>query len=489
LPLKINFPIFQTTSVNSVNKTLQFYIRITVRVINVTHVTPLKNPGGDCMNIYEKVRKEYQEKLSSIPDVISTINNGDKIVSGIGNGQAQGLTLELAEVIKKGNHLDLCYFNTLNLKAMHMAGPEVATKCRYQDAYASPFPRLAFAQGYGEYMCSMFSDATRQLAERYNTVMCTVAPMDNHGYFSLGFEPDYVLGVIRNTIGREMKVIVEVNEKMPNCYGDNKIHISEVDFIVEHNSDLMALPESPKPTDIDMQIADHIARLVPDGACLQLGIGGLPNAVGICLENKKDLGVHSEMICDAFLHLYEKGALTNRRKNFNPYKGIGTFAFGTQDLYDWLNMNPGLEMHGADVVNNPRVACQNDNLIAVNGIVEADLTGNCVSETINGKTYSGLGGQQDFTLAAYWSKGGKAFLATASSRKDKKGDLHSNITMKLNNITGITRWNTNFVVTEYGAVDLKGLVVPERVKAMISIAHPDFREKLTEEAKEAKLIK
>jgi 4-hydroxybutyrate CoA-transferase len=426
----------------------------------------------------------YKEKLTTIEGAINKIKNGDKIMSSIGNGQPRGLCTELAKLIKQGNHRDLYYFNTLNVNANALAMPDVASLHHYCDAYATPLPRKIFAEAIGEYYCTMFSDGVRTLGERFDTVFCTVSPMDKHGYFSLGMNPDYTFGVIR---GSKKRVFVEVNEKYPRTCGNNYIHISEVDTIVENTWDPVAVPVAP-PSEIDMKIAGHIAELVPDGACLQLGIGGTPNAVGKLLENKKDLGIHSEMICDAFLHLYKKGAINNSKKNFMPYRGIGTFTFGSKELYEWITENPGLEMWGSEFVNDPRSASKNDNLIAVNGIVEADLTGQCVSEEVNGRTYSGLGGQQDFTLSAWYSKGGKAFLTLASTHKDKDGKLVSNIMPKVTGTVGMNMWNTHYIVTEYGAFSVKGKTIQERVKGIIGIAHPDFRDELTFEAKKRKLI-
>lgn len=427
----------------------------------------------------------YQQKLTTIEGAIQKINNGDKILSSIGNGQARGLCTQLSKLIKEGNHRDLCYFNTLNINANALAMPDVAELHHYRDAYCTPLPRKLMAEGKGEYLCAMFSDGVRILSEVYDTVFCTVTPMDKHGYFSLGMNPDYTFGVIRDS--RPKRVFVEVNDKYPRTYGNNHIHISEIHTIVENSWDPVAVPVET-PGEIDMKIAEHISELVSDGACLQLGIGGTPNAVGKCLEHKKDLGIHSEMICDAFLHLYKAGALNNSKKNFMPLRGIGTFAFGSKELYEWIEQNPGLEMWGSEFVNDPRIASKNDNLITVNGIVEADLTGQCVSEEVNGRTYSGLGGQQDFTLSAWYSNGGKSFLTLASTYVDKEGKLQSSILPKATGTIGISRWNTHYIVTEYGAFSVKGKTVPERVKGIIRIAHPDFRDYLTFEAKKMKYI-
>ncbi|MDO4540564.1 MAG: acetyl-CoA hydrolase/transferase C-terminal domain-containing protein [Syntrophomonadaceae bacterium] len=434
----------------------------------------------------ERWQKMYRDKRKTVAEIMTTIPPNAKIVTGIGNAQPKGLLTGLAELVKQGGHRELCYFGTMAVMGNIIADPAVSGLCRYQDSYATANVRPLFATAAAEYLPSMLSDSVRQLSETFDTVFQTVAPMDKHGYFSLGLEPDYVYGVIRS--GKPLRIIFEVNEKFPSTFGDNHVHITEIEALVEHNWDMIAAPAAP-PDEAEIRIAEHIAKLVPDGACLQLGIGGTPNAVGVMLEHKKDLGIHSEMICDAFLHLHKAGAINNRRKNFMPHRGVGTFVFGSQELYDWVEMNPGLEMWPANFVNDPRIACQNDNLIAVNGIVEADLTGQCVSEDMNGHTYSGLGGQQDFTLAAYWSKGGKAFLTLKSSRVDKAGVKHSNILPQVTGIVGMTRWNTHYVVTENGLVCLKGKSIPERVEGMIGIADPDFRDELRFSARKMGLLR
>ncbi|MDR2503554.1 MAG: 4-hydroxybutyrate CoA-transferase [Deltaproteobacteria bacterium] len=431
------------------------------------------------MNKWEEL---YAKKKIGTAQAVDMIRPGDQVLSGIGNGQPRALCTALAERIKGGGLEGISYFNTLNINANAMCAPEVASKITYRDAYLSPLPRKLVAAGLGDTLCSNFSDAP-VILNFYDTILCTVSPMDKHGYFSMGMNPDYTLYQIRNRAGK--RVFVEVNENYPPTFGNNRIHITDVDFVLENSWPLAAVPPA-EPNEVEMKIAGHIAEYVDDGACLQLGIGGLPNAVGKCLERKKDLGIHSEMICDAFLYLYNKGALNNSKKNFMPGRGIGTFTFGSKELYEWVDMNPGLEMHGADFVNDARTIAQNDNMVAVNGIVAADITGQCVSEEINGKTYSGLGGQQDFTLGAWLSKGGKAFLATPSTYTDKDGKLHSSILPKCTDTVGISRWMSQYIVTEYGAVNLKGQTVPQRVKLMISIAHPDFREELVEYAKKEK---
>jgi acyl-CoA hydrolase len=438
--------------------------------------------GVDCMENWETV---YKSKLKTIPELMATIPNGAKICTGIGNGQPRSLSKALADLVLEGNHRDLVYYCTLMVNTGPFANPEVGKLCTFRNGFLSAPDRGVAAQNLIEYVPIMFSDGFRIQPGQYDTVFQTVAPMDRHGYFSLGIEPDYIWDLIKSG---NKRVVFEVNENFPATFGNNRIHVSEVTDIVESTWPLAALP-SAEPSENDRQIAEHIAGVVPDGACLQLGIGGLPNAIGALLKDKKDLGFHSEMVCNAFLELYKCGALNNSKKNLMPEKGIGTFALGDNEFYEWIEMNPGVEMWPASFVNDPRVACQNDNLITVNGIVELDMLGQCVADEIHGHTYSGLGGQQDFVLAGWWSKGGKSILSMPASRIDKDGVKHSNIVPKTTGAIGETRWNTHYVATEFGIVDLKGLSVAQRVKEILKIADPDFREELEFEARKLDFCK
>jgi len=426
----------------------------------------------------------YQSKLKTIPEIMETIKDGDKIASGIGNGQPRELAKGLAGLVREGNHRNLEYYATLMVNTAPFADPEVAKLCTYREGFISAPTRKLLAEGITEYAPIMFSDGNSTLQYIYDTVFQTVSPMDEHGYFSLGIEPDYIWDLIKYGGKR---VIFEVNEKFPATFGNNRIHISEIDALVESSWDLVAVAAA-EPSDTDRKIAANIAEYVPDGACLQLGIGGLPNAIGALLKDKKDLGFHSEMICDAFFELYKCGAMNNSKKNFMNGRGIGTFAFGSQELYDWIKMNPGVEMWPASFVNDPRTAAKNDNLITVNGVVEADLLGQCVSDEINGQTYSGLGGQQDFVLSGFWSNGGKSFLALPASRTDKEGKKHSNIVFKCSGTIGSTRWNSQYIVTEFGTALLKGKSTKQRVQEILKIVDPDFREELEFEARKHNLV-
>lgn len=429
----------------------------------------------------------YRQKLRTAAEAVSIIENGDRIAAPLGNGTPRAVAAAIAGRVAEGALPDLRYLCGLNFNAPLLARPEVAAQFHYEDGYLTPVSRPVVASAVGEYQPMKLSDLPRTIGmERdFNVVVCTVAPMDRHGFFSTGIHPDYGFAIAMQD--RPCKIIVEVNEKYPRTYGYNQIHVSEVDAIVENSWDLVALPPE-QPNEEDKIIAAYIAEQIPDGACLQLGIGGMPNAVGQLLKDKHDLSVHSEMICDAMMDLYYEGVITSRKKSFMPGKWVATFALGTQKLYDFVAENPMIEMHPTDFVNNPRVACQNDLMMSINTVMEVDLGGQCISESIGTSPYSGLGGQEDFLQASWYSRGGKAFLATYSTYTDRDGQMRSKIVPLANGFVSISRWNVQYVVTEYGIAYLKGKTMKDRVKEIINIAHPDFRDWLGSEARRLKFI-
>lgn len=433
----------------------------------------------------------YQEKLRSAEDAAQLIKNGDKLLGPTGDGTPRMLWHHIAKRIKNGELSDCETLFGFNLNATDMCKPEAALKCHHIDGYITPLSRPLAQKGIIDPWPTRFSDMPRILSEYRdsNVATFTVSPMDKHGYFSVGLNASHVYSVTRRALrlGKPMKIFVEVNKNYPYTYGNNHIHISEVAALNEADWELIALP-SEKPNEKDIAIAAYIAEHIPDGACLQLGIGGIPNAVGQQLANKKDLGCHTEMIVDAYLQLYKSGALTNRKKNFMPDKMIGSLVFGSKELYEFVDHNPAVEIHGIDFAVNPNIAAQNDNLIAINSIMECDLSGQCISESVGTVPYTGMGGQQDFVQAAWQSKGGKSFLTMYSTYTDKNGVEHSKISPLVNGWISINRWDVQHIATEYGCVNLKGASMRERVEKIVSIAHPGFREWLVFEAKKLNLI-
>jgi len=326
---------------------------------------------------------------------------------------------------------------------------------------------------------------------KQDVLFLAVTPMNEEGYFNLGPESSYLVDLIQEKGGldRNMKIFVEVNARIPYVFGDNRIHISEVDGVIEGEPEnLLAIPKIPA-TEIDKKIAEHIMSEMVDGACLQLGIGGMPNCVGSMLVDSdfKDLGCHSEMFVDAYMELHQAGKLTNKRKNIDIGKSVFTFAMGSKKLYEFLDNNPEVECRSVSYTNNPFVIAKNDKVYSICSCIAVDMMGNVSSESVGYKQISATGGQWDYHYASMHSAGGKGFVCMPSTKKDRKGNVSSNIVTSLPEGTQISVAcnTTNYVVTEFGAVNIKGLSMWERVEALSTIAHPDFREEILQAAAKA----
>lgn len=334
---------------------------------------------------------------------------------------------------------------------------------------------------------------TTNFAHRWPDVWCAqVTPMDKSGYFNFGLANSHNADCARVA----KTVIVEVNETLPRCLGGylEGIHISEVDYIIESkNTPVFTVPPAPDPTPEEKIIAQLIVDEVVDGSCIQLGIGALPNTIGLMLANSelKDLGVQSEMFCDAYVAMYEAGKITNRRKPFDIGKSTYAFCLGTRETYDFMDDNPALASCPVVYTNDPARVRRNDNFVSINNILEIDLLSQVCSESKGLRQISGTGGQLDFVIGAFESNGGKSFLAFSSTYKDKDGELHSRVRPLLTPGATVTvpRTMVNWVVTEYGKVNLKTLSIWERAEAVISIAHPSFRDQLIKDAEDMKIWK
>ena len=332
-------------------------------------------------------------------------------------------------------------------------------------------------------MPNNFHQAPRLLIEEIgiDTFVCTVSPMDRHGYFSFGTGNDYSTKVARAA----KRLIVEVNKNMPRVNGAGaELHVSEVDAIVEHHVPLLELPVLG-PAAEDEVIGRTIARLVPDGACLQMGVGALPNLVCAELKGRNDLGIHTEALNPGLVDLVRAGVVNNRRKAIDRGKTVFTFAMGQKAMYDFLNDNPAVVSAPVDYVNDPQIIARNDNVISINATIQIDLTGACNSEHMLGHQYSASGGQLDFVRGAYASKGGRSIIAARSTAAKGK---FSRIVPRLDGPVTTPRIDTHYIVTEFGAVNLKGLSSTERALRLIELAHPEFRDELTQAAKHLHLV-
>jgi butyryl-CoA:acetate CoA-transferase len=325
---------------------------------------------------------------------------------------------------------------------------------------------------------------TRNDAVKNNIFMATVSPMDKHGYFSFGAGCPSAIAAVENA----EYVMLEVNTNMPRVLGGGQesIHISQVNFIVETKNDPLPTIGAAEPNATEQKIASNIIEKLYDGCCLQLGIGGIPNAIGsmIAESDLKDLGVHTEMYVDAYVKMSEAGRITGAKKNIDKYKQVFSFAMGSKELYDFIDDNPGVVAYQVDYTNSPIVVASIDNFVSINACIEVDLYGQVSAESVGAKHISGTGGQLDFVEGAYKSKGGQSFIAMTSTFANKDGSLSSRIKPFLTPGSIVTdpRTATHMIATEYGIANMKGKSTWERAEALIGIAHPDFKDQLVQAA-------
>jgi acyl-CoA hydrolase len=427
--------------------------------------------------------EEYKRKLMTADEAVALIPDGAMAVCNV----AVGHPVALANALVRRRHQikDMDFFFVVDLYKTDIDLIEPDCGLRVDLGYPI-IHRKDVQEGKFSYSPIRFFDAGKVFAQRrrVGATMHLVAPMDKNGYFCMGVGADY--GLAASQLAE--KVIVQVSSTVPRSHGENFVHISRVDAIVEAEQPLAALPEVP-PNANETLIGQFCAELVDDGSTIQLGIGGIPNAAAVALEHKKDLGVHSEMAADTIRVLWEKGVVNNRRKNFMRDRCIFTFAMGSQKLYDWLDDNPGVEFRDVTFVNDPYIIGQNDNMVSINAALEVDLTGQAASESIGPRQYSHPGGQLDFVEGAWRSRGGKSILAFESVTQTSQGPI-SRISPLLNTGAVVTtpRHEVDYVVTEYGIACVKGMSIRERAKSLIAIAHPDFRDSLTFEARQLHLF-
>jgi len=420
----------------------------------------------------------YRQKLRSADEALETLRDGDFIVVPTGVGEPPALLTALSE--QRRRFRDVKVAQILPVRKFGYFDPETVEHVRHVSFFFGGASRAGGQAGWIDFIPSYFSEMP-QLIERghipADVVFAMASPMDAHGYFALSLGPDYTMAAV----AKARAVVLEVNPNVPFAFGACHVHVSQVAALVENAEPVLEVG-LPKIGPVQQAIGKYVADMIEDGSTLQIGYGGIPDAVVMQLTGKQDLGIHTEMIGDGILTLVEAGAVTNRRKNYLPGKMVATFALGSQKLYRFMDRNPGLEMHPVDFTNDPYLAGQNDKLVAINATLQIDLLGQCGSESLGPAPYSGSGGQVDFVRAANRSRGGKAFIVLPSTAKD---DTISRIVPTLTPGTHVTtgKNDINYVVSEYGVAQLRGKTAKQRVQEMIAIAHPDFRAELREAAR------
>ena len=350
--------------------------------------------------------------------------------------------------------------------------------------FSSAGARNAVNGGWADFIPNYYRDVPKFIRSRYDyDAFCvSVSPMDKHGYFSLATTSSYSVAMIE----KARRIFVEVNECQPRAVCGAQLHISQVDAIVENTQELPTLPPA-KLDQVSITIGNLIAEQIPDGACIQLGIGAIPDATGMALKSKHDLGIHTEMFTDSMVELIACGAVNNSKKQIHRYQSVTTFAFGSKRIYDYIDDNPAIAILPVDYVNDPEVICKNDNMISINAALEVDLWGQVCAESVGTRHMSGSGGQIDYVRGACQSRGGKSFIAFASTAK---GGTISKIKPILTPgaVCTTSKNDVDYVVTEYGVAHLRGESLGSRARQLIAIAHPDFRDELRFEAKKRGML-
>lgn len=424
-----------------------------------------------------RFNEEYQRKLITINEALGLVKSDYEICSALAGSEPMDFLSRLHEV--KDHVQNVSVLTCLNM-GLYKFTTEAEMHGHFSNLswFYSNINRKAHQYKTSSFLPNHLHLSSRQRLsyKTPNIFIGTATPMDRHGYFSLSLSVTYE----REYIEASDIVILEISDKFPRTYGDTLVHISEIDYIyeVDRNPPELAIA---LPNKKDMIIGNYIAELIEDGSTIQLGIGGIPNAVAKSLVNKKDLGVHTEMITDGIVDLYNAGVITNKRKTLHKGKCIGTFALGTKKLYDFIDENPGVELLRGSYTNDPHIIGKNYKMVSINTSLQLDLTGQCCSEALGHTQYSGTGGQYDTATGAMNSNGGKSFIALYSTAKN---DTISTIVphLTLGAAMSLSRNDVDYVVTEYGVARLTGRTLSERVNNLIAVAHPDFRNILKEEA-------
>ena len=427
----------------------------------------------------------YTQKLITAQALAEQVQSGWLLGMDTGPSQTPAIMSAIADKVRNSDIKGVQVQTLLDIYPFEFyADDSLAGKMTGYSWFSSGGARKAVNGGYADLFPTYYRDIPRHIRAEYeyDAFCVAVSPMDSHGYFSLALNGSYAEAMI----DKAKRIFIEVNEKQPRCLCGTQLHISQVDAIVENTHELPVLP----PVVLDetsITIGNLIAEQIPDGACIQLGIGAIPDATGMALKAKKDLGIHTEMFTDSMVELIECGAVNNSRKQIHRGKTVTTFAYGSKRIYDFIDDNPAVEVLPVDYVNDPEVICRNDNMISINAALEVDFFGQVCAESVGTKHMSGSGGQVDYVRGACQSKGGKSFIAFTSTAK---GGTISKIKPILTPgaICTTSKNDVDYIVTEYGIAHLRGRSLSDRTRQLIAIAHPDFRDELTFEAKKRGIL-
>ena len=425
-----------------------------------------------------QMRVLYQQKRTTAAEAMRHVKNGDFIVVPTGVGETPSLLAALSD--QRRDFLDVKVAQILAMRKYSYLDPATVEHVRHVALFYGGASRAGGQAGWIDFIPNYFSEIPAQIERGQiaaDVVFSMASPMDDDGFFAVSLGVDYTMAAV----AKARAVVLEVNPNVPYAYGECRVHISQVTALVESDEPVLEVG-LPKIGPVQEAIGKYVADMIDDGSTLQIGYGGIPDAVVMQLTHKHDLGIHTEMIGDGILSLVECGAVTNRRKNYLPGKMIATFALGSKKLYRFMERNPMLEMHPVNFTNDPALAGLNDNMVTINATLQIDLLGQCGSESLGSAPFSGTGGQSDFVRAANRSRGGKAFIVVPSTARN---DSISRIVPVLAPGTHVStsKNDINYVVTEYGVAQLRGKSAKQRAKELIGIAHPAFREELTAQAR------
>lgn len=430
-------------------------------------------------------------KKITVSEALGLVNSGDYIVTGLGAAEGKAFMTDLHTIADRVK--DVTVSNCLPMGAYEfMVNPAYKDSFITESWFYTPALRKAQANGNVTYIYNHLHLASyKRLCYRKPDIYVGIATMpDKHGYVSLSLSNTYEMAMIKQA----KTVILEVNPNAPRTFGDVQLHVNDFDYMVECDYPMPELGDA-EPNEKDLIIGKQIAEMINDGDCIQLGIGGIPNAVAASLMDKKDLGVHTEMLTTGMMKLAKAGVITGKAKQTHKGKMVAVFAMGTKELYDFIDDNPAVAIMDGSYVNDPYVISQNDNQISINSTIEIDLFGQCCSESIGHTQFSGTGGQSDTAVGAQKSKNGRSVIALYSTAMVKNKATGERVEtskivplLKTGAAVSLSRNDVDWLVTEYGKVCLRGTSMAERAKLIISVAHPNFRDELTEEAKKLGIL-